>query len=282
MVAPQKSDGASLPFLRWAGGKRQLVPKLKLLWSDEYSRYIEPFAGSAALFFAIKPRHALLGDFNGELVEALRSVRDSPGTVFRSLKQFRKGEKNYYRIRKLDPRKLSRSMRVARFIYLNRYCFNGIYRTNKSGMFNVPYGAKRAGRMPSLKHFESCAKVLRKASIIRADFTKTLERVRAGDFVYLDPPYAVDDRRVFVEYSAKAFTTAQIDTLEKWLEKIDRRGAHFVLSYIYCKESRDRFLQWKRHRMLTKRKISGFLPSRGPKFELRVTNIDISSRSSQN
>lgn len=267
---PRVSSG---PFLRWAGSKRQLVPRLKGLWSDNYLRYVEPFAGSAALFFAINPKRALLGDFNRELIDALRAVRDNPETVYYALKALPKGEKHYYAIRDIDPCKLSRLKRAARFIHLNRYCFNGIYRTNRKGEFNVPYGAERSGRMPTLKHFKTCAQALKRASILHADFTKTLKRVRAGDFVYLDPPYAVDDRRVFVEYSANAFTTEQIDALERWLEKIDRKGAHFVLSYIYCKASKDRFLKWKRHRLVAKRKISGFLGSRGAKFELRVTNI---------
>lgn len=270
----QEADRPIQPFLRWAGSKRQLIPHLSQLWSPSYKRYVEPFAGSAALFFAVKPGKAILGDLNRELINALRSVRTSPKRVHNALKKFRRGERNYYAIRKLSPNTLNRTQRAARFIYLNRYCFNGIWRTNKRGQFNVPYGAKRSGKLPSLSHLQQCARSLKTATLINADFRETLSRVRRGDFVYLDPPYAVTNKRIFAEYSRKEFGVEEISELERWLKKIDKKGARFVLSYIYCRESRDRFRKWKRCRVITKRKISGFTASRGAQFELRVTNIE--------
>jgi DNA adenine methylase len=260
------------PFLRWAGSKRQQLTFLRSFWSDDFSRYVEPFAGSAALFFNIGPRRALLGDINRELISTLQTVRETPGRVHKVLADIPKGPFQYGLVRKINPDSLSPIKRAARFIYLNRYCFNGLYRTNSHGEFNVPYGGAKAGPLPTRGHLQSAARRLKHATLMCADFRKTLARVRKGDFVYLDPPYAVSNRRVFVEYAAKPFSVSDIAVVGKILKDIDRIGATFVLSYADCSEARRAFSMWRVSRILTRRSVAGFLGARRNHYELCVTN----------
>jgi DNA adenine methylase len=128
------------PFLRWAGSKRLLLPVLQNFWTARHKRYVEPFAGSACLFFAIKPAKAILGDLNPELIATYIEVKYRIGAVLDELKKLKpKSKREYKRLRSIDIAALTPPARAARFIYLNRYCFNGIYRTNLLGQFNVPY-----------------------------------------------------------------------------------------------------------------------------------------------
>ena len=274
-----RSHPPVLPFLRWAGSKRQHLSLLKSFWSDNFSRYVEPFAGSAALFFNISPRHALLGDINKDLIATFKTVRDHPTRVYKALASIPKGRSNYQKVRNVNPATLRSINRAARFIYLNRYCFNGLYRTNSNGDFNVPYGGKKSGPIPALEHLKNSAACLKCAKLTCADFRKTLSRVRKGDFVYLDPPYAVSNRRVFVEYAAKPFSVSDISVLGRLLTLIERKGATFVLSYADCSEARHAFSNWKVRRILTRRNVAGFSGARRNQYELCVTNFRASGLS---
>jgi DNA adenine methylase len=271
-IQNQSHQPDTLPFLRWAGSKKQHLHFLKLFWSEDYIRYVEPFAGSACLFFSINPRKALLGDINKELITTYREVRNNPNSVAKMLNSFPKNSIHYYKIRKIDPNSLNPIKRAARFIYLNRYCFNGLYRTNSRGEFNVPYGGEKSGKIPTLLQLKKSAGCLKNAKLICGDFRKTIEQVKLGDFVYLDPPYAVSNRRVFREYSATPFSTNDIFPLSETLRKIDKIGATFVLSYADCAEARKAFSKWKIRRILTRRSVAGFLGARRNYYEICVTN----------
>lgn len=260
-------------LLRWAGSKRQHVPFLRQYWSAApYKRYVEPFAGSAALFFAIEPERALLGDLNGELIDAYKALRTDPDAVHGHLVAFPTGKSAYLQIR--AARRPDPAWRAARFLYLNRFCFNGLYRTNFRGEFNVPYGAPRNNRLPGIAELSVTADLLGRAQLIHADFRASLDRVRAGDFVYLDPPYAVSGRRVFVEYGKEPFSTGDLDDLAEWLEEINRRGASFVLSYADGSEARSAFKQWQRRRFLVRRNVAGFSSARRNQYEIFVSNLE--------
>src|SRR5258708_201479 len=138
-------------IFRWAGSKRQLLPLLEGYWSRDFGRYVEPFAGSACFFFRLMPERALLADINKELICAYRQIKADALKVHNSLKKLSTGSDTYYQQRSLDPVYLSPNARAARFIYLNRYCFNGLYRTNQRGEFNVPYGGQATGSTPTKK-----------------------------------------------------------------------------------------------------------------------------------
>lgn len=263
-------------FLRWAGSKRKLIPKLLPYWNPQkHKRYVEPFMGSAAFFFNIQPSSAFLSDFNSELVETFIAVRDHPRAVFNRYKRFPIGKEKYYEIRETDPRTLSKLDQAARFIYLNRYCFNGIYRTNANGQFNVPYASSRTGLLPDFEHIRNCSNTLRGAEIICADFEHVLNTyLKQGDFVYLDPPYAVENRRIFRQYGPHTFGLNDLDRLGNALAKLDSRGIDFVVSYALSKESLNTFSEWHIQRTFTQRNVSGFAKHRRKAVELLVSNIE--------
>lgn len=229
--------------------------------------------GSATLFFALSPNTALLGDVNRDLVRTFKTVRDDPEGVYEILKRLRNSRASYYKIRSILPRQLSDTEASARFIFLNRHCFNGLYRTNQDGHFNVPYSPAKTGEIPAWPDFLSCSIALRTADIRHVDFHALVtENVRSGDFVYLDPPYAVTKRRIFREYDADSFAHADLDRLKDALLKIDRRGAKFLLTYAYCQDAIKHFSDWPTRRVIAQRNISGFAQHRRKAAELFVCN----------
>ena len=153
------------PFLRWAGSKRKQLSRLAAFWSPDHERYIEPFAGSACLFFELAPKSAVLGDTNRELIEVYRVVRDDADRLYQRLCRIRRDLPTYLRWRHLKPASLDRDTRALRFLYLNRNCFNGIYRTNMEGEFNVPMGT-RLGEYFRKDDLLDCAKLLQTTTLI--------------------------------------------------------------------------------------------------------------------
>lgn len=258
------------PFLRWAGSKRQLLPVLTDIIGDEFDRYVEPFAGSACVFFDLLPERALLGDINRELMHTYAEVKYRVTRVSEQLSQWRKSKKRYLELRSLDPESLSRSARAARFIYLNRCCFNGLYRTNRQGCFNVPYGAKRSGRIPDADRLQSASKALKKARLCRGDFTKVLQKVRPGDFVYMDPPFSITAHRMFNEYDATSFDADQLKHLRAEMEKLADRKIKFLVSYAASAEAQALGKGFRCKTVGVRRNISGFAASRTHSSELLI------------
>jgi DNA adenine methylase len=261
------------PFLRWAGSKAQLLPTLASFWSNGYDRYVEPFAGSAALFFRLRPRRALLSDINGELIIALQQVQLQPSHVVECLHRLERSSSEYYRVRAQRPEDLPLNARAARFIYLNALCFNGLYRTNRQGVFNVPYGTKHRDDPFSLSDIRNAAKTLSSARVITCDFEECLSQVRAGDFVYLDPPYIDSTRRTF-QYSGKDFNEGDLHRLFDSLHAISAVGARFILSYANSPEMSAFKRCWRSMRVVTRRNIAGFAGARKVAEEVLVTNIE--------
>lgn len=262
------------PLLRWAGSKRRLIPKLTSYWSPTFAKYIEPFCGCAALYFAVRPQHAVIADINQELVVTYQAVKDHPDRIARVLGRWKANSATYYRLRALDPTQLSRPGRAARFIYLNRLCFNGIYRTNAQGAFNVPYSGEKNGALPSPSSLQAFSDALASVVVKQSDFESTIiKEVQANSFVYLDPPYFSDERRVFVEYSPKPFATQDLDRLEACLDLIQSRGAYFVLSYQMSHSIKKRFARWHQTRVGVLRNVAGFAHSRRGAQELLISNF---------
>jgi len=260
------------PFLRWAGSKRQLVPILRTYWKPHYKRYLEPFAGSACLFFALHPPRAILGDLNGELVSTYLEVKYRLNGVLDQLAKLHRSRREYKKVRSLDPDGLNPCARAARFIYLNRCCFNGLYRTNLEGKFNVPYGGEKSGSMPSVGVLEDCSKRLGKTQLVAGDFELVLQHARKGDFVYMDPPFAVRARRVFNEYHPDTFSGGDVNRLRLWLEKLDKRGIPFLVSYAQSAEADILARGFDRRRISVRRNIAGFAADRSASNEILISN----------
>jgi DNA adenine methylase len=259
------------PLLRWAGSKRQLVPTLsKFFDPDRHRRYVEPFAGSACLFFSLKPKKAILGDINGDLIRTYRDVKYRHKDVTDRLRRFRKSKKEFLRRRKPSRRSSSRAHKAARFIYLNRCCFNGIYRTNSRGQFNVPYGGKASGAIP--KNLRRHAGALRSVVLVSGDFEKVLSRTKPGDFVYIDPPFSVSSRRVFREYDPSQFDFGSIWRLRICLEELAANKVSFLVSYAVCKEAWFLAKGFKTKIVRVRRNVAGFAKHRRSARELLIFN----------
>jgi DNA adenine methylase len=271
-AAPSPSDVGAAPILRWAGSKRRLIKRLSEYWSDTYTRYVEPFAGSACLFFYLAPERALLGDINAHLVDTLEQVKSSPTAVSAALKGMRRGKETYYILRDLDPASLTPTQRAARFIYLNRFCFNGLYRTNRRGVFNVPYGGNKTGPLPSAEAIALCSNLLKRAELVCGDFENVLTQVRADDFVYLDPPFSVRTRRIFNEYDALTFGLGDLKRLRSWLERLAWQGTHFLISYADSKEARELAHGFHTRVVKVRRSIAGFVSKRASARELLISS----------
>ena len=261
-------------LLRWAGSKRRLLPQLSHYWMPHYQRYIEPFVGSGALFFSLNPTAAVLGDINADLIDCLKTVRDQPKEVHETAVSIPSNRDSYYQVRAIVPSSLTDVQRAARFIFLNRFSFNGLYRTNLAGQFNVPYAPTKTGRLPSLESFNHSAEKLKNAVLTCSDFEFLLsEHARPGDFVYLDPPYAASQRRIFSEYDKNTFTLSDLDRLASSLSRLDKLKAHWVLSYAYCRESLEAFDRWPSRKIFIQRNIAGFSRHRRKAAELIVSNV---------
>ncbi len=260
------------PFLRWAGSKRQLLPVLSEYWLDSYERYIEPFAGSACLFFHLQPKKAVLGDINMELIRTYREIKYRLPAVIDSLRNMKNSKESYEMMREFDTSKWSSPHLAARFIFLNRFCFNGLYRTNSKGKFNVPYGGAKSGSVPSPDALRSCSHALKNAKLMPADFERVLETVRPGDFVYLDPPFSVHSRRVFKEYGALVFNENDVRRLRGWMEVLSEKRIPFLVSYAESDEADFLRRGFNTTRVYVRRNIAGFARNRSLSSEFLISS----------
>jgi DNA adenine methylase len=269
-----------MSFLRWAGSKRQLLETLSCCWhatncaSSRPIRYIEGFSGSAALFFYVQPKRAILVDINQDLQQCLLRVKSEPKGVSYSLSQIPSSENDYYRIRATDRSSLTPNQRAAAFIYLNRHCFNGLYRTNRQGHFNVPYGGGRSGNLPTYSDLLRASKTLQAAEIIAGDFYESLHsKINSADFIYLDPPYAKRNADLDNQYGPDVFGLGDIAKLEKLLERANEVGAKFLVSYAKCDEISALADRWCSHVVGVRRTIAANVLRRGFAEELLITNL---------
>lgn len=223
------------PFLRWAGGKRQLRKILLNFLPGDISQrtYREPFLGGGSLFFAIQPKSAILSDANEHLIRCYELVRDAPALVARYLRfhAAKDSESYYYRIREEYNRSEFSAAQAARFIYLNKTCFNGIFRVNSKGKFNVPYGQKRHPAIPNEAELAAIAAVLTGASLRASSFGKALKTVSRGDFIYLDPPYPpLNGTAYFTHYTSDRFSITDQNNLAACVHDLDQCGARLMIS----------------------------------------------------
>ncbi|HEX2051058.1 MAG TPA: Dam family site-specific DNA-(adenine-N6)-methyltransferase [Actinomycetota bacterium] len=220
------------PFLKWAGGKRRLLDQLLPHFPDlkGSATYFEPFLGGAAVFFGLAPRRAVLSDVNPALIETFIAVRDNVDGVISHLRRLRHTRQEFYRVRASRPR--TPESRAARFIYLNKTCFNGLYRENLAGDFNVPFGRHSARLVvcdAAQLRAASCA--LANALLQHGDFEQQLDGAMPGDIVYIDPPYIVSHtENGFVEYNARIFSWEDQKRLAAVATDLVKRGCHVLVS----------------------------------------------------
>lgn len=221
----------AVPPLKWAGGKRWFVKNHADLFPKRFTNYLEPFLGSAAVFFALTPTEAVLADSNEDLINFYRSVRDYPDELTRLLllHQKRHSSHYYYAMRTSKPR--SNVALAAKFLYLNRTCWNGLYRVNGEGMFNVPVGTKNAVVLPTDDFTMLSIALTGSISILAQDFEETLEMSSVGDFVFVDPPYtAAHNNNGFLKYNQRIFSWQDQERLRDAVARAMRRGAQVLVT----------------------------------------------------
>lgn len=226
------SGHSTSPFLRWAGSKRWLVPQLRSILPERFNTYYEPFLGSGAVFFSfgINADSCSLSDSLWPLVNCYAQVRDHPQEIHEVVAAWSCDRDAYYRVRAMDPQ--DNVTRAAQFIYLNRMCFNGLYRVNQAGRFNVPYGRPRFERVFSRPdELLAASRRLRNADIRHADFATATDSAQHGDLVYLDPPYVAGHRNNgFVDYNAKVFRWEDQARLATLCDELTERGVMVAVS----------------------------------------------------
>ncbi|MET2984803.1 DNA adenine methylase [Aureibaculum conchae] len=263
------------PFLRWTGSKSWFVKSLlKEYLPKNFNNYHECFLGGASVFFSLQPqKKAYLYDTNTELIETYIQLRDNLDLVIKSLKRLKNTEEEYYRIRKTNS--LTPHTRAAKFIYLNRCSFNGIYRVNRRGEYNVPYGKRKNVDIVTEENLKLVSESLKGIEIINHDFSLVLENLKPKDLVFLDPPYTVaHEHNGFIEYNQNLFSLDDQKRLAELTKEIDKKGAYFILTNAAHKTIRNIYHGVGKIRKVERySKVGGRAKTRGMFNEFIITNI---------
>ena len=220
------TDKEIKPFLRWAGGKRWLVEKYSEIFPSFTGKYIEPFLGSGVVFFHLLPNKAIISDLNEEHVITYEAIKHQPKEVAAALSQMKRNLIDYYEVREWEP---NGNIEIAsRFIYLNRTCWNGLWRVNLSGKFNVPKGTKRIENYPD-DDFRGISAILSNVDLIHGDFEYAIDQGKEGDLIFADPPYTVrHNKNGFVKYNEKIFAWKDQERLANSLIRAVNRGCYVI------------------------------------------------------
>ena len=290
---PQDSKSGARPFVKWAGGKRQIISELLSHIPDSFDRYFEPFVGGGALFFELSHYPSILVDTSYDLINAYKMVKDSVEELIGLLKEHEKKhcEEHFYRVRGLStskteeldlsdeelwcPAQLSPVERAARFIYMNRTCYNGLYRLNSDGQFNVPYGKYKAPLICDENNLRAASRALSRAAIYQDDFTSVENEfdIGPGDFIYFDPPYVpLSDTSNFTSYTKEGFSGEDQKRLADMFRRIDNNGGLCLLSNSDTEPVRSFYEEFNFAVVKARRAINSRADDRGEVDELIVKN----------
>ena len=271
------------PFVKWAGGKTQILLKIKEFMPDKYGTYLEPFVGGGALFLSIAPNKAIINDSNEELISVYKCFK-SKKTFNDLLNMLRQHEQNhneqyFYQVRNMDRldtyNELSIVEKAARMVYLNKACFNGLYRVNSKGFYNVPSGRKTMVNTFSLDNMEHLYYYFSNnhVSIMNTDFEKAALKAKEGDFVYFDPPYDTwENKKSFTSYSKDAFGKDEQVRLANLYRRLDARGVKLMLSNHNTAFINKLYREFNIHEIQAKRMINSKASGRGNVVEVLITN----------
>lgn len=261
------------PFVKWAGGKRTVIDQIREKLPKNFNSYFEPFVGGGAVFFSLaNNKKAFLSDNNPELITTYKVIKSSPLLLIKELKKHaaRHSKNYYYHIRRSFPRNDIEI--AARFLYLNKTCYNGLYRVNNKGFFNVPIGDYKNPDIVQEENIIACHRLLKKAKISLRDFTKI--KPKKGDFVYFDPPYFPEKENSFTKYTKNNFLSRDQIRLAEFIKKLDKKGVYIMLSnsmtrFISGLYTWDGFLK---HTIYAPRYVNCIGNRRGKVSELLITN----------
>lgn len=267
------------PFVKWVGGKGQLLEEMAVRQPASFRTYHAPFVGGGAFFFylvrqeMIRPRMAVLSDINHDLITAYRAVRDCAETVIAHLEAHRNEKAYYYQVRSLDPSHLSLAAAAGRFIYLNKTCFNGLMRYNSKGQFNTPYGYYKKPNICDQENLVACAQALRLAHLAAWDFEMVLDNARSGDFVYCDPPYfPLSETASFTEYTAVGFDGEDQKRLAAITRELTRMGVYVMASNHDVPQVHRLYKGLRIEQVAANRAVNSKGSGRGSVSEVLITN----------
>jgi len=268
----------SYPFVKWAGGKRQLLPQMEKYFPKHYNRYIEPFIGGGAVFFHLIPENSIISDNNPDLINCYKVIKDDVERLIKSLKKHIYEKIYYYEIRALDRdvkkfAELSDIEKASRSIYLNKTGYNGLYRVNSKGLFNVPFGRHKNPKICDETNLRNVSQTLKKVEIFLGSFEICLDFVEKDDFIYFDPPYfPLSDTALFTSYTKNSFDkSSQLKLFEVFME-LNERGCNLMLSNSYSEFILDLYKDFKIITLKAKRNINSNSQKRGLINEVLILN----------
>ncbi|MEK9156739.1 MAG: DNA adenine methylase [Patescibacteria group bacterium] len=279
-----KNYGEARPFLKWVGGKGQLLPELLKRVPESFGTYFEPFLGGGAVYFALKPKKAVLNDLNDHLITSFRVIKNDTSALIRRLKKIEKDflEKDYderkkmfLRLRdKFNIEKLDSLERSALMIFLNKTCFNGMYRENSKGGFNVPFGKYQNPKICDSENLENVSKILKGAKLIAKSFSAAVKDAKKGDFVYFDPPYLpISKTSSFTSYYEADFALQEQIELRDLFADLAKRGVYVMASNAHSSVIKDLYKDFKIYTVLAGRSINSKGDKRGKIKEYIITSF---------
>jgi DNA adenine methylase len=259
------------PFLKWAGGKGAILESIFDCFPQRFKSYHEPFVGGGAVFFGLQPKKAVLSDINAELINVYKTISDDVDGLIRQLRRYKVSEDDFYKVRARDPKRLSVVGSAARTVFLNRTCFNGLYRVNKKGKFNAPYGRYTNPKVCNEENLRACSEALQDVEIIHQNALEVTQRVSKGDLVYFDPPYdPVSSTASFTSYTAQGFGREEQEALAEVFASLVRRKVNVVLSNSNTPFIQKLYKGFKIKEVFVRRAINSRADRRGPVSEVLV------------
>ena len=267
------------PFLKWAGGKTKIIPHIIPLLPNDNINYLEPFLGGGALFFELsrtqKLSKAIINDSNRDLINVYKVIKYSVNSLIEELDslRYKNTQADYLKIRSHNPLNLSAVKAAARFIYLNRTCFNGLFRVNKKGFFNVPYGKYANPIICDRENLKAVHLALENTSIHGEDYIEFSARAKSGDYVYFDPPYLpISKSSNFTEYTDVPFGIKEHELLRELIDKLTTQGVKCIISNSYCDQTLALYQGYNVRVLEGNRNVGGSSDSRKKVKEILVTN----------
>ena len=265
------------PLVKWVGGKRQLMSDLLRNLPLHYNRYLEPFVGGGALFFALQQENSYISDMNEELINLYQVVRDNVEELIKDLHTHENNKDYYLKIRDLDRLdnygNISAIKRASRFIYLNRTCFNGLYRVNSKGEFNVPFGKYKNPKLVDEVNLVNVSRLLQATEIKHADFKRVLDVAKVNDFVYFDPPYMpLNETSSFTSYTKDGFGIDKQIELKNVCDELHSKGVKFMLSNSDTQFIKDLYADYEINTVYASRQVNSKASGRGKITEVLIKN----------
>ena len=277
-MTKDKKNKIVKPFLRWAGGKTWFIKHIENYIPKDFNDYYEPFVGGGSIFFYLKSKgfiknKAYLSDSNSDLINTYKVLKNHSKSLFEILKTHIDSEDEYYRMRSSDF--TDQVERAAKFIYLNKTSYNGIYRVNKNGKYNVPYGRRNLKVLYDFKHLKEISIALKNTNLSTKDFKQRCKQIKKNDFVFIDPPYTVaHENNGFIQYNQSIFSWNNQLQLSKLTAELDEKKVHFLVTNAYHDCIKEIYQTGNQIMILRASTIGGKGATRAKYKEIIVTNIN--------